>query len=153
MIDLTQKIGKYLTLKEICKSNTAIKNGIDNTPNEAELKHIQHWVLNIYDPLCDYFGIKIPFTCMFRNKATNKAVGGSSTSEHQLGCAGDLDADGTKITNQQIFDYTRAHLPFTEIINEFNCSWIHISCNYLRKDKEIMKAVKVNGKTQYQKVI
>lgn len=152
MIDLNKKIGKYLTLKECCKSQKAIKLGIDNTPSEEDLKHIEYFVKNIYDPLCDHFKTKIPFTNFFRNKRVNKAVGGSATSEHTLGCAGDFDCDGLlNITNADIFMFIRDNLPYTELIWEHEGQWVHCSCNFLRpNEKELLKTITVieNGKSK-----
>ena len=84
----------------------------------------------------------------------NKAIGGSKTSQHCKGEAIDIDMDGTSITNAQIFNYIKDNLNFDQLIWEFgtasNPDWVHVSYNSTGKQrKQILKALKVNGKTSY----
>jgi hypothetical protein len=89
---------------------------------------------------------------MFRGKKVNALTPGASlTSLHLQGAAIDIDAiDGTGITNKMIFDYIKAHLPFTELIWEFgsaypngNPGWVHYG---LLKGRENEKVVKIASK-------
>ena len=149
-------LSKYMTLAEAVKSDTALRKGIDNTPNDAQIKAMQTLSLLVYDPLVEKFG-KIPFQSFFRCEKLNKAIGGASSSQHVKGEAIDLDADGmTDLTNNQLFDYIRENLQFDQMIKEFggedSPAWIHVSFSATHNRKECLKAIKQNGKTKYIRI-
>jgi hypothetical protein len=65
--------------------------------------------------------------------------------------------DGTKngVTNKMVFDYIKANLNYDQLIWEFgtkdNPDWVHVSYNPKGKQrKQILRAIRVNGKTAYQ---
>ena len=76
----------------------------------------------------------------------NKAIGGSKTSEHCKGMALDLDQDyrNTNVNNKQIFEFIRDNLEFTQLINENNYSWVHVSYDSKNLKKEVLELK--NGK-------
>lgn len=138
-------IGKYLTLEQATKSNTALRLGIKNNPNPSEIENIKYLYKMVYEPLCEHFGVRLNFTNWFRSKAVNSKIKGSSkTSWHLSGCAVDIDMDGTSIKNIDIFNFILNRLPFTELINEHpdkngNPSWVHVA---IAKGREADKVVK-----------
>jgi hypothetical protein len=104
----------------------------------------------VFQPIRDHFNVPIHISSGYRSKALNEAIGGSNASFHSLGAAIDIDMDGTSVTNKEIFDFIRKNLEFTELINEFNYSWIHVAIVKGREDeKEVLVASKVNNKTIY----
>ena len=48
---------KYFTIKELCKSSTAVQNKIDNTPNSEIVNNLEQLVEFILDPLREKYGI------------------------------------------------------------------------------------------------
>lgn len=149
------RLSKNLTLAEVTKSRTADKNGIDNTPQGQHLDNMIHLANTIFQPIRDNFGHPIFISSGYRSYALNKAVGGSSTSQHCKGEAIDIDNDAVEYpTNRMIFDYIKDHLEFDQLIYEFgddeNPSWVHVS---VKKDgdnrKEVRRAVRVKGRTKY----
>jgi len=149
------KLSKNLSLKEVIKSNTAIKNGIDNSPTLEHLNNLEILAEKIFQPIREHFGVPIGISSGYRSKALNKAIPGSSkTSQHCSGQALDLDADiYGKVTNREIFDFIVKNLDFDQVINEFNYSWIHVSYNEKKENrKQVLKAYKENGRTKYGKV-
>jgi len=44
-------ISKHLSLKEVTKSNTAIKNGIKNVPDDVQLQNLIILAENVFEPL------------------------------------------------------------------------------------------------------
>ena len=149
-------LSKHMTLSEAVKSDTALRKGIDNTPNAEQIKAMQTLSLLVYDPLVEKFG-KIPFQSFFRCEKLNKAIGGASSSQHVKGEAIDLDADGmSNLTNKQLFEYIRDNMQFSQLIWEFgndsNPAWVHVSFSAQHNQKECLKAVKVNGKTKYIRI-
>ena len=120
---------KYFTLDELIQSDTAKKKGIDNTPNEIQKQNLILLIDNILDPLREAYGKPIKVNSGFRCEALNKAVGGAPTSEHRFGMASDITG-GSKEENKKIFEIARdLNLPFRQLIDERNYSWVHISYN------------------------
>ncbi len=154
-MNLDDKVGRYLTLRECIKSETAIRKGIDNTPTEEHLINMHRLCNEVYDKLCDKMGSKLPFTSFYRSAKLNKAIGGSPSSAHSKGLAIDLDVDGSslKITNADLFNATKHLLNYDQLIWEFGDdkqpAWVHIGLGNTYRNQEL-KAIKVNGKTVYQ---
>jgi len=126
------KLSKNLTLKEVVKSNTATRKGIDNTPDQWAINNLQAVADHIFQPVRDHFGVPIGVTSGFRSKELNKVIGGSKYSQHMIGEAIDIDADMYgKATNAQIFDFIKKNLEWDQMIWEFgddeNPAWIHVS--------------------------
>lgn len=148
------KISNYTTIEQACKSETAIRKGIDNTPNQEQIEAMKLLCEKVYDPLCKTIGGVLPYTSFFRSVKLNKAIGGSSTSQHCKGEAIDIDCDGTNITNKTIFELLKAEFDFDQIIKEYpdingNPSWVHVSWSSKANRKEILVAKKIKGKTVY----
>jgi hypothetical protein len=144
------QLTKNFTLGELTNSITAKKLGIKNIPNEKEYDNLKYLAEKVLQPLRDHFGSPINITVAFRCKKLNDAVGGSKTSFHVQAAAADIDNDNMKVSNKEIFEYIKDNLDFTELINEFNYSWIHVGILKGReKEKEVLEAKKVKGKTVY----
>ena len=126
------KLSKHLSIKEVAKSNTAARLGIDNTPTVSHLVALKEVAENIFEPLRLHFGVPIGVSSGYRSKALNEAIGGSKRSQHSHGQALDLDADiYGKITNADIFNRIKNHLDFDQLIWEFGDdkepAWVHVS--------------------------
>lgn len=145
-------ITKNLTLQELIDSNTAKAKGIDNSPTNEHLRNLIEIANNIFQPLRDGIGKPIRISSGYRSEKLNKAVGGSKTSQHNKGQALDLVAT-TGFTNKDIFDYIKNNLEFDQMIWEFgtdkNPDWVHISYNKGKNRKQVLKAIKKDGKTVY----
>ena len=65
----------------------------------------------------------------YRCPELNKAVGGARTSQHTLGQAADIHTkSNSKESNKQLFELIKQlKLPFDQLINEYNYSWVHVS--------------------------
>lgn len=118
---------KYFTINELCKSETASKHKIDNTPSAEIITNLTLLVNNILDPLREAWGRPIIVTSGYRCKALNKIVGGVPTSQHQQGQAADIST-GSIEENKKLFDLAiKLKLPFDQIIDEYGYKWVHIS--------------------------
>ena len=87
------KLSKHLSIKEVTKSSTAARLGIDNTPTVSHLIALKEVAENIFEPLRLHFDVPIGVSSGYRSKALNEAIGGSKRSQHSRGQALDLDAD------------------------------------------------------------
>jgi hypothetical protein len=150
-------IGKFLTLAECTKSNTAIKLGIPNIPYHDDIYAMNNFVEKVYQPLCEKFNCKIPFSSFYRSPALNRKIAGASTtSQHCTGEAMDLDFDmntDLKVTNKELFDYIKTNLQFDQLINEFNYSWIHCSYSVTGRNRNmILEAFRKGSGIAYNKL-
>lgn len=81
---------KHFTLSEFTRSDAALKNGIENVPNELQVRNIERLCALILDPLRECIGHPIYITSGFRTQRLNRIVGGSTTSAHKEGLAADF---------------------------------------------------------------
>lgn len=154
-----EKISLNVTYAEAVKSQSAQRFGLDNTPNADQVENMQHVAGRIFERVRhDVCGDKpLAITSFFRSAAANRAVGGSATSQHCKGEAMDLDADvHGHGTNRAVFDYIRDNLEFDQLIWEFgddkNPAWVHVSLTGFGNRAQVLRSVKRNGKTVYEKL-
>lgn len=148
-------ISKNISYKEATHSTTAKRLGIDNTPNAEQMSSMRYVAENVFQPIREHFSVPIYISSFYRSEALNKAIRGSSSSTHIKGEAMDLDADVFgRINNAQIFNYIKDHLEFDQLIWEFgtddNPAWVHVSLSKRNNRNQILKAIKVGGKTHYE---
>lgn len=118
---------KYFTIKELCKSSTAIQKGIDNTPNSEIVNNLKQLVDQVLDPLRKRYGKPIQVNSGYRCPQLNKAVKGATNSQHMKGLAADITAGSVK-ENKILFQLVQElNLPFDQLIDEKKFSWIHVS--------------------------
>lgn len=147
-------ISKHISEKEATKSVTALRLGIDNTPNGDSLSNMKLIAEKVFEPLREWVGGAIKINSFYRSTALNEAIGGSSRSQHCQGRAMDIDDIYGHKTNKEMFNYIKENLNFDQLIYEFgtddNPAWVHFS--YVSEDKNrnrVLKAVRDNGKTKY----
>jgi hypothetical protein len=148
------QISKHLTLEELTYSETAIKLGIVNVPNQLQTENLKTLALKVFEPVREHFGVPIHISSGYRIMNLNQALKGSITSQHCRGEAIDIDMKGDKVSNAQIFQWIKDNLKYDQLIWEFgdkkNPDWVHVS--YTKENRQqTLRAVKVNGKTQYEK--
>ena len=122
------KISKHITIDEATLSPTALRLGIDNTPNEDVLVNMKLVAERCFEPIREWYGKPIKVNSFYRCEALNKAVKGSVTSQHVDGKAIDIST-GTKAGNKLIYDWAKKNIIFDQLINEYDYSWVHISYN------------------------
>jgi hypothetical protein len=148
------KVSKHLTLAELTHSETAIKLGIVNQPNQVQLANLIRLAEKVFEPAREHFNVPIHISSGYRIMNLNQAVKGSVTSQHCKGEAIDIDMQGSKVTNAILFHWIKDNLVFDQLIFEHgtkeNPDWIHVS--YSDKNRnQVLRAKKVNGKTIYEK--
>lgn len=132
-------MGKYFTISELCKSDTATARGIDNTPTDDVKENLDALIENVLDPLREAYGKPIYINSGYRCSELNKAVGGVSTSEHQSGRAADIDTHDYE-ENKKLFKLIQElNLPFRQLIDESNLSWVHVSYNPNDIKRQVLK--------------
>nr|WP_314758890.1 D-Ala-D-Ala carboxypeptidase family metallohydrolase [uncultured Porphyromonas sp.] len=119
---------KYFTLAELVRSRTAEAHKpkpIDNTP-PAELLPNLHRLMDYLDLIREAYGKPIRVSSGYRCYDLNRAVGGSSNSQHKQGLAADLvvpDLD-------RLLGIIRKLGGFDQLIDERprgGSRWVHVS--------------------------
>lgn len=151
-------VSKHITLAEATKSDTAIKKGIDNTPDALRFEAMKLVANVCFEPLREKHGKPIGVSSFFRSPALNKAIGGSTTSQHCKGEAIDIDADmyNNGITNKDIGEWLKANVKFDQLIFEFwndakkDYGWVHVSYSKHGNRNQVLVAYKEGGVTKYK---
>jgi zinc D-Ala-D-Ala carboxypeptidase len=147
-------ISKHISYKEGVYSTTALRRNIENKPNEEQLANMKLIGEKIFEPLREYVGGPIKINSFFRGADLNKAIGGSTRSQHCKGQAMDIDDTFGHKTNAEMYHYIKDNLDFDQMIWEFgnddNPNWVHVSYVSPEKNRQVcLKAYKQNGKTKY----
>jgi hypothetical protein len=145
------KLSNSFNLIEFTSSETASRRGIDNNPSIAVIENLRLLCENVLQPLRDKYGKSINITSGYRSPKLNKAIGGSSTSQHCFGQAADIQVDRKDYL--KVWEILKT-LPFDQIIFEFGTEsapdWIHVSFVQGKNRGQKLKAVKnIFGKTEY----
>ena len=143
---------KNFTLHEMTKSETALRLGVDNEPNEQQLAALKVIAEKICQPVRDKFG-PTKINSALRTLPVNRAIGSSDNSHHVRGMAVDIEVPG--VPNAELAQWIVDNLEFTQVILEFytpgvpDSGWVHAS--YVPEDlrKQVLTATKQNGKTVY----
>lgn len=117
---------KYFTINELTNSQTAKQRGIDNTPPKEVVLNLVKLVNNVLDPLRERYGKPIKVTSGYRSEELNRSLKGAKTSHHLKGQAADITV-GTKIGNRLLYEIIRDNFKYTQLINEHDFSWVHVS--------------------------
>ena len=148
-------ISEHISYKEGVYSRTATRLDIDNEPNNEQMDNMCLLAQEVFEPLRMWVGGAIKINSFFRSPKLNKAIGGSTKSQHCHGQAIDIDDTFGRATNAEMYDFIKEHLDFDQMIWEFgdedNPDWVHVS--YVSEDKNrnrCLQAYKENGKTKYK---
>ena len=147
------KLTANFSLQEMTKSETALRFGLDNTPNDSELENLVALCECVLQPVRDHFGKGVKVNSGFRDAEVNAKVGGSKTSDHTRGMAADIEIPG--VSNAELGQWIVDNLSFRQVILEFytpgipDSGWVHVSYNAGDNKKQVLTATKQSGKTVY----
>lgn len=141
-------LSEHMTLAEFENSPTAAKRGISNKMNAGQIEAARLLCQKVFEPVRKFVGGPIKLNSGFRSVILNRAIGGSSSSQHCKGEAIDIPI------NSKAFHYIKDNLDFDQLIWEFGNTqepaWVHVSYKKSGNRKQILRAVKVAGKTAYK---
>ena len=146
------RLSKNFTLRELTRSNTAVRLNISNEPTKKHFENMQRLILNLIQPMRDELG-PIRITSGYRSPSLNRAIGGSSKSQHCKGEALDLQFwEMGQMNNEAIYKWIiDSNLEFDQMINEFDFAWIHLSLKQKNNRKQVLLAYKDDeGDTAYK---
>jgi zinc D-Ala-D-Ala carboxypeptidase len=148
------KLTTHFALSEFTRSESAKREGLDNTPTPEHLENLKTLCEKVLEPIRLRFG-SINISSGYRGKMLNHFIGGSVSSDHCVGRAADIDMDdsGTGVTNTEIFNYIKDNLDYDQLIWEFGTKekpdWVHVGYRGKDNRKQTLRATKVNGKSHY----
>ena len=147
------QLSKNFSLRELTRSDTAIRLGIDNVPNEEQIINLTHLAIHILQPVRDEFG-STTVNSGLRVLKLNRALKSSDSSQHVNGQAGDIEC--AAVSNLELAKWIRDNLDFDQVILEAydgvdpTSGWVHVS---YRNDgwnrKKCLTATFTNGKAKY----
>ncbi len=147
------KLSSNFSLKELTRSQTAIRNGIDNSPNTSQLVCLTALTTAVLQPIREVHG-RVNINSALRVLELNRKIGSGDSSQHILGKAADLECPS--IDNLQLAKWIEQNLNFDQVILEFyeqgepTSGWIHVSYNNEGENRgRVLTASRVDGKTQY----
>jgi len=140
------------TLHEMTKSDTALRLGLENQPDEQQLAALKMTAEKLCQPVRDKFG-PTKINSALRTLPVNRAIGSSDNSHHVRGMAVDMEVPG--VPNAELAQWIVNNLEFTQVILEFytpgvpDSGWVHAS--YVPEDlrRQVLTATKKDGKTVY----
>ena len=150
------KVSPHFSYREVIKSHTALRLGIDNTPSQEVLSNAVDLARNVLEPIRDQFGPFSPsswFRCeelervichkAFRRWQTHNSYPGYELNvdagwdtyfarkQHPKGRAADIEI--ATVSNDDLFAWIRDHLTYDQLIREFakpgdpHSGWVHVS--------------------------
>jgi hypothetical protein len=150
------KLTNNFTLEELTKSETALRQNIDNTPTVEVVENLTRLAEKVLQPVREHYGKGVKVNSGFRSMAVNAAVGGvqgAKPSDHTRGMAADIEIPG--LPNPELAQWIEANLEYTQLILEFytqgipDSGWVHVSYDPANLKKQSLTAVKQDGKTVY----
>ena len=132
------------SLEEMIQSQTALRNNLDNTPNESQIENLKGLCENILQPLRDYYQSPIKVTSGFRSEKLATLIGSKPTSQHCKGEAADFEIPG--YDNKEVASHIKNNFDYDQLILEYydesdkNSGWIH--CSFKSSDNRKQNLIK-----------
>ena len=145
---------KNFSLIELTKSQTAVRKGIDNTPEPHHQENLKSLCTAILQPVRDHFNCVVSVSSGFRSGALCEAIGSKLTSQHAKGEAADFEIFG--VSNKDLADYIHFNLNYDQLILEYwqeedpISGWVHCSYSEGNNRRQYLKAYKEGGRTKYE---
>ena len=151
-----KNISEHISYKEGVYSITALRLGLNNDPTKAHLTNMELLAEKVFEPLRKHVNGPIKINSFYRGPELNKAIGGSSKSQHCEGRAIDIDDVYGYMSNADMYEYIKNNLSFDQMIWEFgnsdNPDWVHVSYvnEEANRNRCLLAYKDENNKTAYK---
>jgi len=121
-------LSPHFALSEFLVSETAAREGIDNTPSPEIIEQLKRTAALLEEVRTLLGGQPIIICSGYRCLELNRAIGSSDTSQHIQGQAADFTCPGygTPLQIAEAIYAANPPIEFDQLIHEFD-SWVHIS--------------------------
>ena len=146
---LAVQLTPHFTLAELTHSEAATRLGIKNVPPPAVTEALRLVCVHVLEPVRAHFGRPVTVNSGYRSPAVNRAVKGSSTSQHVRGEAVDFEVPG--VPNMDVAKWVRANLRFDQLIAECvsprdpAAGWVHVSWRLSGQRQSVLTFVPGQG--------
>ena len=144
------RLSKHFKLRELEKSQVALRHGIDNTVQDKTIfNNLKTLCGEILEHVRNNFGQPFSPSSGYRCLELNRKLGSRDTSQHTLGQAVDIEIPG--IDNEELFSYIKERLDYDQLILEFydgvdpRSGWVHVS--YVSPEENRKNNFSYDGKT------
>jgi len=156
------QISEHFTLEELTRSDTAMRLGIDNTPDQKYIDNLKLLCDNALEVIRAHFG-KVRVNSGYRCLALNMSVNPMTTtikklSKHCTGQAADIEVEG--VPNAVLAQWCVDNLPeFEQVILEFytpgqpNSGWVHVAFCVGEQKRLVGTMSRINGESIYKEGI
>lgn len=136
------RLSTHFMLSEFIVSQTAARQGIDNTPGQMVVDNLRQLCVNILEPIRDRFACPIVISSGFRCPELNAAVGGVPGSQHVIGQAADILVPGYGDPLRVCQAIKESSLLYDQLIFEY-ASWTHVSWSHTPRRMDL--TIDANG--------
>lgn len=117
-------LSAHFSFDEFTVSQTAIRAGIDNTPDVAAHANLVQLAERL-EQVRTLLGVPVLISSGYRCRAVNTLIGGSATSAHVHGLAADFTAPAFGSPFEVAAAIAESGIEFDQIIHEFG-RWVHL---------------------------
>ena len=119
------RLSPHFTLGELTKSQTALRMGMDNDPDEETIEAMTALCVEALEPIREHFGRPVVVNSGYRSPNVNRAIGG-----HCKGEAADVEVPG--LDNEELYLWAAENIDFDQLILEYytgeeSSGWVHVS--------------------------
>lgn len=122
---MNTQLSPNFTLEEMVRSQTALRQGIDNTPSLLVIENLRYLANVLLEPIRAELGVPLHTDSGYRSPRLNEAVGGAVSSRHPEGLAGDEIPIAMDLHLAFARIRARKDIPIDQLILECN-TWLHI---------------------------
>lgn len=142
---MATQLTPHFTLEGLCESSTAVRLGIDNTPDDSLIANAYRLAEGL-EEVQKVLGYPIHHDSGFRCEALNEAIRGAPPSQHTKFQAEDFTCPQFGTPAEIVRLISNSTIQFDQCIQEG--SWVHISFSENPR-REILTATFDNGKATY----
>lgn len=128
-------ITPHFTLAEMTASQTASRDGLDNTPDAQALANLG-LLCQTLEQVRSLVQTPVLVSSGYRGEAVNRRVGGAINSAHQFGLAADITVGDLSARELAVLIRDSA-LAFDQLILEYD-SWVHLAVSPVRQRREVL---------------
>lgn len=117
-------LSSHFSLEEFVTSGYAVRNGIDNTPNDEQIDNLR-FLCSTLEEIRLLLDKPMIILSGYRCPKLNSAIGGAKNSQHTLGLAADFICPQFGTPYDVADEIMRANIRVDQLIYEG--SWVHVS--------------------------